>query len=182
MPETETDWLTETPRLRITPLVSDDAAAMTALGNNRAVSRNMGVLTYPFSVDQARRWIELRSYRGEIGFWLGIRQRDGRLIGILGFGGEPVEIAYWLGQPYWGRGYASEALKQFLNDAMDRFGVGEVHADVFEDNPASARVLEKLGFRGVGTGKQTSPARLEDAPVIKYRLSAGDLPAPDARS
>jgi [ribosomal protein S5]-alanine N-acetyltransferase len=74
------------------------------------------------------------------------------LIGGLGIMlGEDVhrktaEIGYWLAEPYWGRGFMSEAVRLFVDDSFRRFDLVRIHADPYADNRASARVLEKAGF------------------------------------
>lgn len=94
------------------------------------------------------------------------------LIGLIGAHrrGEAAEIGYWLGRPYWGRGYATEALNGILPFARD---LGAVVADHFADNPASGRALEKAGFVYTGeTAPRFSLARGESAPARLMRLAA----------
>jgi len=74
-------------------------------------------------------------------------------IGILP--GEDVhrrtaELGYWLAVPYWGRGIMTRAVRRFTPWAMDTFDLVRVFASTFHSNPASARVLEKAGFRFEG--------------------------------
>ena len=57
-----------------------------------------------------------------------------------------AELGYWLAEPYWGRGYMSETVRLFIDDCFRRFDLVRVHADPYDDNVASARVLEKAGF------------------------------------
>ena len=57
-----------------------------------------------------------------------------------------AEIGYWVGEPYWGRGIATLAVRSFVEYAFERFGLLRVSASVFADNPRSVRVLEKSGF------------------------------------
>jgi RimJ/RimL family protein N-acetyltransferase len=71
------------------------------------------------------------------------------LIGVIGahVGEAATEIGYWYGRPYWGQGYASEALGGFLSEARK---LGALSSGHFIDNPASGRVLEKNGFAYTG--------------------------------
>ena len=57
-----------------------------------------------------------------------------------------MEIGYWLGEPYWGRGIATRAVRALIDYAFAHFDLMRLYATVFEWNPASARVLEKAGF------------------------------------
>ena len=61
-----------------------------------------------------------------------------------------AEIGYWLGEPFWGRGIATEAVRAITNYAFSTFNLCRIYAGVFEWNPASVRVLEKAGFMREG--------------------------------
>lgn len=60
------------------------------------------------------------------------------------------ELGYWIGTPYWGRGYATEAGRQVLRVGFEDLRLQRVEAGVLDKNPASARVLQKLGFLPTG--------------------------------
>jgi RimJ/RimL family protein N-acetyltransferase len=96
------------------------------------------------------------------------------LIGMIGAEArqDDVEIGYWVGRPWWGFGYATEALRA-VADIATGLRHGPVVAGHFADNPASGRALEKAGF--VYTGEVTprfSLARGESAPTCLMRLAA----------
>ena len=77
---------------------------------------------------------------------------DGKAVGGIGFhpgkdvGRRTAEIGYWLGEPYWGRGIVSEALRAVTEHAFAKHDLVRLQAHVFEWNTASARVLEKAGY------------------------------------
>lgn len=73
------------------------------------------------------------------------------------------EIGYWIGRPYWGRGYASEAVRLMVAFAFDELGLRRLYAHVLAHNPASGRVLEKAGFVPV----ELPPEALPDACLAK---------------
>ena len=81
-----------------------------------------------------------------------IRQRNNEAIGGIGFsaqadvGRRSAEIGYWLGEDYWGRGIASEALLAVTEHAFANYDLCRLYAHVFDWNPASTRVLEKAGY------------------------------------
>lgn len=94
------------------------------------------------------------------------------LVGLIGAHrrGDKAEIGYWLGRPWWGRGYATEAVRGIVPFARD---LGAVIADHFADNPASGRALEKAGFVYTGeVAPRFSLARGESAPTRLMRLAA----------
>ncbi|MDT0630589.1 GNAT family N-acetyltransferase [Rubrivirga sp. S365] len=81
-----------------------------------------------------------------------------------------AEVGYWIGVPFWGRGYATEAVRLAARVAFDELGLDRVVAEVLETNPASARVLEKAGFDVVG--RFANPhARYLGAPTVLYDLA-----------
>ncbi len=170
-------WLTanplsiETERLVIRPYKASDAPAFRAIANHQSVARMMMSVPHPMSLHQAADWMAERAYAGRPGFCLGVFLKDGPLIGNLGMGGSPVSCMYFLHPDHWGRGYATEAMRGFLADIFARFDLPEITAGVMADNPASQRVLEKLGFQRSGEAKCKSLARLEEVPETLYRLS-----------
>lgn len=84
------------------------------------------------------------------------------MIGFLGLGGDPINTAYALGRKYWGKGFATEAMRAFLEDAIAVHALEEVTAGAFMDNPASQNVLEKLGFKRDGQKLHKASGRLEE--------------------
>ena len=81
-------------------------------------------------------------------------------------------MAYFVAPDAQGRGIASEAMRAFLAACFDAFDLPAIHADRFEDNPASGAVLERLGFRRTGLGVGESAARPGPARLVLYRLDA----------
>jgi [ribosomal protein S5]-alanine N-acetyltransferase len=85
-----------------------------------------------------------------------IRSSDGSLIGGCGFDGfqmgksHRAEVGYWLARPLWGRGFMTAVVRRVCRHAFEEFGLTKITAHVFSHNPASARVLEKCGFKQEG--------------------------------
>ena len=88
------------------------------------------------------------------------RRDDAALLGAIGFAGLPEmpSVGYWIGRPSWGQGYATEALRLVIGYAR-HLGAKGLQAETFPDNPASARVLAKCGFRDRGIVRRDHPAR-----------------------
>ena len=144
-----------TERLWLRPLERADAAFIAALlGRDWEAGRQLASMPFPCTTLSVREWIALRTGPGGTTFAV-LRQSDGALIGCAGFGDDAsaAELGYWIGRPSWGHGFATEAVRAVVGHARER-GVEALMAHVFLDNPASARVLEKVGFtyRGVTTG------------------------------
>lgn len=165
-----------TPRLTLRPMEDRDAPALVAMAVPD-VARNMSTIPAGMTESEALGYIAASGFRGVPGFRLAI-ERDGRMIGGLGFGGTPVGVAYFLAPDHWGQGLATEALSAFLPELFDRFPVTRIAADHFADNPASGAVLRKFGFTETGRETGTSKARLEPSPVITYAVTRETLRVP----
>ncbi|MHB1111305.1 MAG: GNAT family N-acetyltransferase, partial [Devosia sp.] len=94
---------------------------------------------------------------------------DGQFIGVVGFtyfqDGEPPELGYWLGEPYWGKGYMSEAVKALLDAAFATRQYPRIKSRALASNAASLNVLEKAGFKRVREGAGES-GTLKGQPMI----------------
>ena len=137
-------------------------------------------LPSPYPANGARTWIEeLLEPRRKNGqeFAYAVKREDGMFLGVCGFNRVPVdkarvEIGYWIGVPYWGRGYATEACRQALNLAFSTMGFQSLYAPILARNKASQRVLEKLGFRHIRTYPNTVYAKWpKEEVLVEYALS-----------
>ena len=146
------EWIT-TPRLRLRPLSLTDAARLTALINDYGVAKMTGGIAHPYGLEDATAYLEGRTARSSNGWRFAIDLPDEGLVGVVGLArrdGPLLELGYWLGRPYWGRGYATEAASATVQWARDAHDVRAIVAGHFEDNPISGRVLEKAGFLYTG--------------------------------
>jgi RimJ/RimL family protein N-acetyltransferase len=88
------------------------------------------------------------------------RKSDGLFLGMTGLhADEGYEFGYWLGKPFWGFGYATEAARRLVRHAFEELDQQTVHAGWFYDNPASGHVLAKLGARHNGSVMRECRAR-----------------------
>lgn len=167
----------ETQRLRLRPVRMSDARRVARFAGDPEVARMTSSIPTPYFDCAAEGWIMTLNARKSLNaeFVFGI-ERDGELIGTIGAhkGGHAksagYEIGYWIGKPYWGQGYATEALRGFVSEAR---ALGSLDAGHFADNPASGRVLEKAGFAYTGeTMSGFSLARGAKAPVRRMRYQA----------
>jgi ribosomal-protein-alanine N-acetyltransferase len=148
-----------------------DAARVSLLAGDYDVACMTGTIPHPYSEQMAAEWIS-GAIDGEEGVVFMI-ERDGTLVGCTGyraFGEDHAELGYWIGKPYWGQGYATEAVMTLVAHAFDVDGFDYVTAGHFADNPASARVLRKLGFVTQGDEMRDSAARGMTAHCLTYRL------------
>ena len=147
----------ETERLLLRPFRDADAHEFARLSGDWAVASMTSDIPYPFSAAQALGW--LKPVRGEVRFGI---ERDGQLIGGVGFYRRPsgvAELGFWLGRPWWGYGYATEAARAVVRHGFANPRLPAFSSAHFADNPASGRVLAKLGFEPVGRGRIACAAR-----------------------
>jgi RimJ/RimL family protein N-acetyltransferase len=157
----------QTARLRLRALVDSDAARIALLAGDWDVASMTGRIPYPYSEEAANHWISGVADREEV---FGI-EHDGTLIGICGFTPAPngdAELGYWIGKPYWGQGFATEAASFVMNYGFAKAGVRRFVCKHLTGNPASERVIRKLGFRYVGTSTGWCEARQCDLPALSY--------------
>jgi RimJ/RimL family protein N-acetyltransferase len=159
----------ETPRLILRVPRREEAATIAALANDRRVVENMAQLPFPYTVRDAEQFID-RATQGEIAFFVALA--NDRIIGVFGIG-RAKAIAYWLGVPYWGKGYATEAARAVIDHAFTTLGLETLQAGARVSNPASRRVLEKCGFQWTGVQLQRFRAIASSAPVDRFRLDRG---------
>lgn len=179
-----------TQRLTLRPAWREDAAELAQAIGHEAVVRNLARAPWPYPVEAAESFVASFDASDEVKFLI-FEHVDGgiRLVGGMGVGAlgdEPHELGYWITPSAWGRGYATEAGAAVLRAARAR-GVRRVAAGHFLDNPASGRVLRKLGFRPTGKVQPLfSRARGVAVPAARFTLDLceeaqpGDLD-PDAR-
>jgi RimJ/RimL family protein N-acetyltransferase len=168
------DVTLETSRLLLRPPRPADAERLARLLNNFAVSGKLARVPYPYRLADAQWW--LGTWRadkpvGETGFTIDLPGEG--LIGHCGLhpdGGEVV-IGYWLGEPYWNRGFMSEAAAAVVDWYFEASGAPHLDSGVFAFNKASMVVQKKLGFVETGEGKKHCLARGEDLRHIDTRLT-----------
>jgi RimJ/RimL family protein N-acetyltransferase len=135
------------------------------------VASMTGTIPHPYSEQMAADWIG-SVLAGEEGVVFGI-ERSGALIGCTGyraFGNDHAELGYWVGKPYWGMGYATEAVRALILHAFEADGFDYLTVGHFSDNPASARIIAKFGFVPQGQEQRDCAARGAKARCLTYRL------------
>ena len=121
------------------------------LANNHAIAVNLrDAFPYPYTVEDAVTYLELAA-DGVLGHVFGIYDND-TFVGCCSLIPQNdvyrinAEIGYWIGEPYWGRGYATDAVRQCLKFAFEELNLLRVYANIYEYNIGSMKVLGKVGF------------------------------------
>jgi RimJ/RimL family protein N-acetyltransferase len=170
-----------TPRLLLRPGFPEDAPALAAAIADEAIVRNLATAPWPYRMRDAEAF--LAKPRDPILPSLLIFERTSgapQLVGSCGLGRRPsgsVEMGYWIARPFWGRGFATEACEALI-DIARALGLPSLEGSHFIDNPASERVLEKLGFKPLGiVAPRMSCARGAEVPARLMRLELLDQAA-----
>ena len=160
-----------TERLVMRPPHVDDIAEMAELANNRRVADMLSRMPHPYGKAEARDFIERTAKRGSDCAYALALADSGAFVGGAGLDFRPhgLELGYWVGEPYWGRGYATEAAHALIDLAFRATDVEHVNASCRVVNNASRRVIHKCGFQYVGQGMidSISAGRV---PVERYIL------------
>ena len=153
----------QTERLLLRPPVAADISRFVPFLNDFDVTKNLSRLPHPYSEDDGCAWVVRTAgerVRGEAFPFIVMEKTEGRLIGICGVQPQlDFMLGYWFGKPYWGRGYATEAVRRVTKFAFDELGTNRLTASWIDDNPASGRVLEKIGCKPDGTEEQDCLSR-----------------------
>jgi len=151
----------ETDRLLLRPFTLADASVVQRLAGDRAIASTTLLIPHPYKDGMAEKWI--RSHRkafekGKISWAITLRS-DNTLIGAIGLNVNRdhlrAEVGYWIGKPYWNRGYCTEAARAVVRYGFDVLGLNRIEAHHFARNPASGRVLQKLGMKPEGCLRQS---------------------------
>ena len=164
----------ETKRLALRAPRLEDAKTVATLANDRRIAENTARIPHPYKTADAESFIGLvNKSDGEATFLITLR--DETVLGTCGVvdGEQGAEVGYWLGVPYWGKGYATEALHALIDYAFTDLEQATLHAGARVTNPASRRVLEKCGFQWTGVGLYRINSIRSSAPIDRFRLERG---------
>lgn len=148
-----------TLKINIRPLKITDASQLATLANNKKIWDNLrDYIPYPYDEKDAEDFINLtKNEHPKQNFAI---EYQGALCGVISLSiqkdvyKKSAEIGYWVGEPYWGKGIATEAIKLITTYGFDQLGLVRIHAGVFEYNTASMIVLEKNGYKKEGISKK----------------------------
>ncbi len=165
----------EAVRVRLDVPRADDLADLVFLANNKAVAANLATMPYPFSLQDGRALIAKAGLRHLNSAIFAIRLKStGRLIGIARYAkmeaGGPVHVGYWLGEPFWGQGLATEAVHSLVDHAFTYHDIDELQGSCRVTNPASRRVLVKSGFQYRDQAMIRSVGAGGSVPIERYTL------------
>jgi RimJ/RimL family protein N-acetyltransferase len=162
-----------TKRLTLKAPTLADAPEIARQIGNWEVARMLARVPHPYVLADCEPWITRSAERNASGHDMVYAIHCEGLIGVMSvedFDAVPV-FGYWLAQPSWGKGYATEAATAILRHAFETHDVSEIKSSVFKDNDASLNVQKKLGFEVTGAGTTFSLARNAEVESIKTTLT-----------
>jgi RimJ/RimL family protein N-acetyltransferase len=145
-----------TPRLVLRAPMRGDVPDLVRLADNKAIHEVLARLPHPYTRADGIAFVEIMAQRADerpYAITMG-----GEFLGIVGFSyaeGEPPELGYWLGEPHWGKGIMSEAVKGLIEAAFATRAYPRIKSRTLASNTASLNVLEKAGFKRIGEGLDT---------------------------
>ncbi len=143
-----------TARLTLRPFTLEDAPAVQRLVSSYEVALNTLFIAHPYPEGAAAEWIGKHQAEFDENRIHHFGLDDGEVVGVTALvmkGDGIAEIGYWVGVPYWGRGYATEAAVEVIRYGFEDVGLQRIFAGHFTRNPASGRVLQKAGMQYEGT-------------------------------
>lgn len=171
----------ETPRLKLRRFHDDDAARLVDLANHAEISHMLGSMPHPYKLKHALEFLDAIAELpdGAEQFAITLKNKAGTLIGSIGYGPptapgkspHETDFGYWIGMDHWGHGYASEAGRAVVAYAFEETGLDAIDTDYLTINPASGKVLGKLGFVTIGQRTCHSCGSGERKPSVHVRLT-----------
>ncbi|KQZ15207.1 GCN5 family acetyltransferase [Mesorhizobium sp. Root554] len=160
-----------TERLVMRAPCEADIADLVQLADNRHVAEMLARMPHPYGPDEARAFLAAaQGRRSGVAYALTLKN-SGAFIGCAGLNttDRGLELGYWIGEPYWRQGYATEAAHALVDLAFTRASIQVLHASTRVINPSSRRVIHKCGFQYAGQGMLNSIVAGQ-VPVERYRL------------
>jgi len=184
----------KTERLTLRPFKPEDAPALHRLINTFDVAKMLELVAFPYHRDLADKWIAsaIADLAAQTACHLAVTGQENAQEMLIGAVGITIDartrtgrLGYWVGQKYWGHGVAAEAAARLTSYAFANLEIDRISAAVATDNPASAAVLRRIGFRQTGTGQQHFASRAADVPTMLFEANRDDIfgkPAPETAS
>jgi len=174
----------KTERLTLRPFQPEDAPNLHRLINNFDVAKMLELVAFPYSRELADEWIRSSTEDLKTGTACHLaitgQEHDHEvLVGGVGItidrASRTGRLGYWVGQKYWGHGVATEAAGRLTRWSFANLEIDRITAGVATDNPGSAAVLRRIGFRQTGEGHHHFASRAADVPTWMFEATRDDI-------
>ncbi|MCD6327498.1 GNAT family N-acetyltransferase [bacterium] len=173
-----------TERLILRPFELRDAPDVQRLAGTREIAETTINIPHPYEDGIAEAWIATHAERfengGVVNFAICDREGD-HLIGAISLFLKPhherAEIGYWVGKPYWGKGYCTEAAREIVRYGFDELGLNRIFGEYMAGNSASGRVMEKIGMEYEGRLRQHMMKWGEPQDMMVYSILKSEYQA-----
>jgi RimJ/RimL family protein N-acetyltransferase len=163
-----------TERLYLRPPAWADAEAVIAICGDWEIARRLGRVPHPYGHSDFCFFLEQVVVLAPT--WAIVLRETNVLVGVIGLAphqdGQSAELGYYIGRSHWGRGLATEAGQAVVRLGVEDIGYERLTSGYHADNPASGRVLAKLGFKPIGTSNRMCLAEGRDKPATDLELLA----------
>jgi len=169
-----------TERLTLRPFTADDAPDIQRLCGAYEVAYNTLMIPHPYPEGAAAEWIAKHQEDFDQNRIVHFALDDGQIAGAMGLVMKDegiAEIGYWVGVPFWGRGYATEAAHAVMRYGFEERGLQRIFAMHYGRNPASGRVLQKIGMKCEGTLRRHLKKWDEYVDLVCYGMLREEWPA-----
>ena len=168
----------QTDRLDLRTFVESDIPELVPLIGAREVAVTTLRIPHPYEERHAKEFLASAIEENELRLVIRLR-RDGRLCGGIGLHPDDqhsrAELGYWIGVPFWGNGYATEAAQAVVRYGFEELKLNRIYAAHFSGNDASGRVLQKLGMRYEGRMRQALWKRDRFIDIERYAILRNDM-------
>ncbi len=171
----------ETARLTLRPFVLSDSPAVQSLAGERDIADTTMNIPHPYEDGMAEEWIaghDSLFKEGKAATFAIVLNDDRSLIGAIGLTIErrfnKGELGYWVGKPFWNRGYATEAAEALVAYGFDQLGLNRIQAAHLARNPSSGRVMKKVGMLYEGTARHSVIKWGEYEDLVYYAILRDD--------
>ncbi len=171
-----------TERLLLNSFQEADIPSLTLYANNVKVSEMTSNIPHPYTEKDAEMWIDntKKGFEKNALYAFAIRLKTSEsIIGGIGLSVNDsynhAELGYWLGEPFWGKGYATEAAKKVLHFGFNELQLHRIYATHFAHNPASGNILQKIGMTQEGTLKEHIKKSSAYFDLVQYGITSTQL-------
>ncbi|MFS4429929.1 GNAT family N-acetyltransferase [Chryseobacterium sp. S90] len=165
----------ETERLILSQLEEKDVPFIVEYLQHRIFSDLTSNIPYPYVENDARSWLKMskEAFDNKTGYTFAIRNKEGHIIGAIGLhdrDDDKAELGYWIGMSYWNKGYVTEAARAIVDFGLNDLGFNKIFATHFLHNPASGRIMEKIGMEQEAVLKQEIKKDGEYFDIVRYSI------------